>query len=62
MPIRNIPAPKDPSAPWPEPPTSGNWRRLPDGGLAPDDEATARAAGLFEEPTPAPAPANPAKD
>ena len=44
MPIHAIPAPADPTAPWPEPPTSGNWRRLPDGGLVPDDEVAQRSA------------------
>ncbi len=53
MSIKSIPAPADPQAPWPEPPCTGNWRRLPDGSLQPADEATARAAGLFEEPAPA---------
>lgn len=53
MPIRAIPAPLEPDAPLPQPPCSGNWRRLPDGSLTPDDEATARGAGLFdEEPNP----------
>lgn len=56
MTIKSIPAPADTDAPWPEPPTTGNWLRLPDGGLQPADEATARAAGLFDEP-PAAAPA-----
>lgn len=53
MTIKSIPGPAAPDQPWPEPPCSGNWRRLPDGGLKPEDEATARAAGLFEETSPA---------
>jgi hypothetical protein len=52
MPFRSIPAPADPNAPYLVPPCSGNWRRLPDGALIPDDEATARSAGLFDEETP----------
>lgn len=34
------------SAPEPMPPTGGHWVRHADGGLAPADESTARAAGL----------------
>jgi hypothetical protein len=30
----------------PEPTVSGNWLRLPDGGVQPADEATATRAGL----------------
>lgn len=56
MSFRTIPGPAESSAPWPDPPTSGNWVRLPDGGLQPQDEATAKAAGLFEEPAAPPAP------
>lgn len=34
------------ASPEPAPPTGGNWLRHADGGLAPADESTARAAGL----------------
>lgn len=50
MTIKSIPAPADPEAPTPVPPCSGNWLRAEDGTLTPADEATARAAGLWEEP------------
>lgn len=53
MPFSTIPAPTDPKQPLPDPPTSGNWLRLPDGGLQPADEATARGAGLFIDEPPA---------
>jgi len=33
--------------PEPVPPTSGLWRREADGGLVPQDDATARTAGLL---------------
>ena len=59
MRICHIPPSADPKAPLPEAPTTGNWRRLPDGGLIPDDETTARGAGLLEEDPPANAPAAP---
>ncbi len=57
MDFLTIPGPTEPDAPWPNPPTTGNWLRLDDGGLVPQDEATARTAGLYVEPAPTPAPA-----
>lgn len=47
MTILSIPA-DNPETP-PNPPSSGNWIRNPDGSLTPADEATARTAGLWED-------------
>lgn len=55
MPAIAIPATE--TQPWPDPPASGNWVRLPDGALAPADEATARGAGLWQDEPAAPNPA-----
>ncbi len=52
MTFRTIPGPADADAPPVNPPCSGNWQRLEDGSLRPADEATARSAGLFDEPAP----------
>ncbi len=65
MPIRRIPPSTDTDTGKPaelNPPCGGSWARDADGGLTPADEATARAAGLWDdlEPAtqaPAPAPA-----
>lgn len=50
MTILSIPAPSPDDLP--DPPTSGNWQRNPDGSLVPADEATARTAGLWQDDTP----------
>lgn len=54
MPIIAIPV-TDPER-WPDPPTSGSWQRLENGSLVPADEATARSAGLWEDPPADPQP------
>ncbi len=63
MTIKTIPAPvvTDPKnpPPCPVPPCTGNWLRGADGSLTPADEATARTAGLWEEPAAPAAPQAP---
>lgn len=60
MPMRRIPPNIDPATGKPvelNPPTGGSWIRDADGGLTPADEATARGAGLWDEPEQAAEPA-----
>lgn len=57
MPIQRIPPQQLDGKPVDlAPPCGGSWSRDADGGLTPADEATARAAGLWEEPMPEPTP------
>jgi hypothetical protein len=56
-PLRIAPTPERPE---PTPPVGGAWLTHPDGGLAPADEETARAAGLGWAGSPNLPPAAPA--
>lgn len=60
MPMRRIPPQTvDGQTVEPLPPCGGSWIRDAAGGLTPADEATARSAGLWDEPEPASEPAAP---
>lgn len=52
MTIQSIPAPNPDELP--NPTSTGNWVRNPDGSLSPQDEATARTAGLWQDEEPQP--------